>query len=190
MTKVPAYPLPRVQQAIDSLQGKDYFFTFDLRKACRQIPIEKEHRKYLAFITPDGLYEWLRMPFGIAGAPATQQRMMDKLLAGMKWICALAYLDNILIYSNTFTEHLAHLEALFNKSTLCARETSYLGFLVSAKGVRPDPNKIKPVMELPEPQDRKGVRTFLGTGSYYRRFIKNYAIRAAPLQALLSGQAL
>ena len=109
-----------------------------------------------------------------------------------------AYLDDILIYSNTFSEHLAHLKALFkrcragslhlnpNKSTLCARETSYLGLLVSAKGVRPDPNKIKPVMELPEPKDHKNIRKFLGTGSYYRSFIKNYAIKAAPLQALLS----
>ena len=76
------------------------------------------------------------------------------------------------------------------KSTLCASETSYLGFLVSAKGVRPDPNKVKPIVDSPEPNDRKEVRKFLGIGSYYRRFIKNYAVRAAPLQAIRSEKVV
>lgn len=71
--------------------------------------------KYLAFITPDGSYEWMRMPFGIAGPPAVQQRMMDTLLAGMKWMSALAYLDDVVIYSQATEQHLCHLEALFRR---------------------------------------------------------------------------
>ena len=82
--RVPAYPMPRIQQAIDSLQGKRYFSVFDFPNAYWQIEVKPASRKYLAFITPDGLYEWKRMPFGAAGAPATQQRMVDKLLANMK----------------------------------------------------------------------------------------------------------
>ena len=112
---MPAYPLPRVHQALYVLHGKTYFSTFDLLKAYWQIPVHKDTQEYLAFITPDGLYEWLRMPFGIAGAPATQQRMMDSLLAGMKWISALAYLDDIVVCSKKFEEHLSHLEALFKR---------------------------------------------------------------------------
>ena len=104
-----------MHQALDALQGKTYFSTFDLLKAYWQIPVHKNTRKYLAFITPDGLYEWLRMPFGIAGAPAVQQRMRDTLLAGMKWTSAPAYLDDVVKYSKTFQEHLCHLEALFKR---------------------------------------------------------------------------
>ena len=197
ITRVPNYPLPRIQQALDVLQGKRYFSVFDLLKAYWQVETEPASRKYLAFITPDGLYEWTRMPFGAAGAPATQQRMMDRLLAGLKWVCALAYLDDIVVYSDTFEQHLAHLEALFQrcekgllqlqpkKSALCKAETRYLGFIVSPKGVKPDPIKTEPVRNFPRPKDRRQVRRFLGFGSYYRRFIKNYARIAAPLQKLI-----
>ena len=117
------------------------------------------------------------MPFGIAGAPAVQQRMMDSLLAGMKWISALAYLDDIAVYSKTFEEHLSHLEALFKKckegilqlnpikSTVCKNETSYLGFIVSAQGVKPNPKKVEPILKFAVPKDCKAVRQFLGIGS-------------------------
>ena len=183
---------------MDALYGKRYFSVFDLLKAYWQIEVEPASRKHLAFITPDGLYEWTRMPFGAAGAPATQQRMIDKLLAGLKWVCAIAYLDDIVVFSDTFDEHLAHLEALFSrcasaqlqlqpiKSTLCQKETHYLGFIVSARGVCPDPAKTDPIAKFPVPSDKKGVRRFLGIGSYYRRFIRNYARIAQPLQLLIS----
>lgn len=197
ITRVPNYPLPRIQQALDVLQGKRYFSVFDLPKAYWQVEIEESSRKYLAFITPDGLFEWTRMPFGAAGAPATQQRMMDKLLAGLKWVCALAYLDDVVIYSDTFEQHLAHLETFFMrcekgvlqlqpiKSKLCRRHTRYLGFIVSADGVKPDPATTDPIRNFPLPKDKRAVRRFLGIGSYYRRFIRNYARVAAPLQKLI-----
>ena len=197
LIKVPNYPLPRISQALEVLEGKQYFSVFDLVKAYWQVGVEPDSRKYLAFITPDGLYEWTRMPFGIAAAPATQQRMVDKLLAGLKWCCAIAYLDDIVIFSSTFEEHLAHLEALFmrcrranlqlhpGKSSLCKKETKYLGFIVSAEGVRPDPAKTAPIKCFPRPTDKKAVRRFLGIGSYYRRFIKGFARIAQPLQKLV-----
>lgn len=200
-TRVPSYPLPRIQQALDVLQGKRYFSVFDFPSAYWQIEVDEESRKFLAFITPDGLYEWTRMPFGAAGAPATQQRMVDKLLAGMKWISALAYLDDVVIFSSTFADHLKHLELFFKrvkeanlqlqplKSRLCQRETGYLGFLVSAEGVRPDPAKTEPIKSFPTPKDKKAVRSFLGIGSYYRRFIRNFARISEPLQRLVPESA-
>ena len=193
ITRVPAYPMPRVQQAIDSLQGKRYFSIFDFPSAYWQVEVDADSRKYLAFITPDGLYEWKRMPFGAAGAPATQQRMIDKLLAGMKWISALAYLDDVVIYSDTFEQHLLHLEMFFarvakanlqlhpGKSKPCQSETRYLGFLVSASGLRPDPAKTAPIRDFVTPTDVRSVRSFLGMCSYYRRFIPNFARVAEPL---------
>ena len=201
VTRIPNYPLPRIQQALDVLQGKRYFSVFDLLKAYWQVETDADSRKYLAFITPDGLYEWARMPFGAAGAPATQQRMMDKLLTGLKWVCALAYLDDIVVYSDTFEQHLTHLEALFRrcekgslqlqpkKSALCRAETKYLGLIVSSKGVKVDPIKTEPIRKFARPKDKRAVRRFLGMGSYYRRFIRNYARVAAPLQKLIHENA-
>lgn len=139
------------------------------------------------------------MAFGIAGALAAQQRMMDTLSAGMKWISApLAYLDDIVVISKTFDEHLCHPESLLKrrhegtlqlnpaKSTLCRRESAYLGFIVSAKGAKPNPTEIKLI--LAAPKGRKAVRQFSGIGSYYRRFMKNYARRAEPLPKLISQE--
>ena len=195
------YPLPRIHQALDALQGKRYFSVFDLLKAYWQLEVEPAAGKYLVFITPDGLYEWTPMPFGVAGSPAVQQRMMDRLLAGLKWVCAITYLVDIVIFSDTFEQYLQHLEALFvrcqaansqlqpTKSVLCQKEIKYLGFIVSAEGVHPDLKKTEPIRNFPRPIDRKGVRKFLGIGSYYRCFIRNFARMAAPLQQLIPDNA-
>lgn len=110
---VPQYPVPKINQALTSLQGKAFFSAFDFPSAYWQIPVAEESRKYTAFITRDGLYEWLRMPFGASGASSTQQRMVDKFVAGMKWRCALAYLDDVMIFSNSFEEHLCISERSF-----------------------------------------------------------------------------
>ena len=197
ITRIPIYPLPRIEQALECLQGKTYYSTFDLLNAFWQIEIHPGARKYLAFITPDGLYEWTRMPFGVSGAPATQQRLIDALLAGIKWVSAIAYMDDIIVFSETFEDHLRHLEILFSrcrkhklqlnpkKSALCRAQIKYLGVIVSHQGVQRDPIKTQPIREIPPPTNRRQLRRFLGMGSYYRRFIKNYARLAAPLQKLL-----
>lgn len=138
------------------------------------------------------------MPFGVAGAPAVQERVMDTLSAGMKWLSAFAYLDDIVIYHKTFQEHRAHLESLFEKcqkgylqlnpakSTLCRAETTYLEYIVSHQMVKPNPIKIEPKPTSPVPKDRKAVRQLLGVVSYYRRFIQDYVKRADPSQKLVS----
>jgi hypothetical protein len=136
------------------------------------------------------------MPFGLTNAPATFQRLMDLVLGGLKWSCALVYLDDIIVYSSSFEDHLHHLELALqqieqsgltlkiDKCHFCKTHLKYLGHIVSKEGIRPDPAKLNAVREYPVPTKLKAVRTFLGLSSYYRRFIKNYARIAEPLIAL------
>ena len=142
----------------------------------------------------------MRMSFGVAGAPATLQRMIDKLLACMKWTCALAYLDDMIVFSNTFEDHASQLRKLFErarkgslhfkpqKCRLCHPETKCLGYLVSATDVRPDPARTAALEHFPIPKEVRGVRSLIGVGSYYRRFIKNFARISKPLQDLSAGK--
>ena len=139
---MPCYPLPLIQHALDALQGMAFFPIFDFPAAYYQVEVEKSSRPYLAVITPDGHYQPTRMPFGVAGAPATLKRMIDRLLAGMKWTCALACLDDVIVFSNTFEDHVSQLRKFFEcarksslhfkpqKCRLCHPETKYQGFFV------------------------------------------------------------
>lgn len=194
--EVPVYPLPRILDIIFHMSGKNYFSSLDLTKGYWQIPIQKESIQYTAFQTTDGHFEWLRMPFGLANAPAEFQRLMDNILAGLKPSIAIAYLDDIIVFSDTFEHHLLALEKVFKriqecslqlspkKCDFCKLEMSYLGFIVCKNGHKPDPNKIKAVLNLKIPQTLKETRSFLGMASYYRRFIRDFAQIAAPLHEL------
>lgn len=152
--------MPRVHQALDTLQGKNkYFLTFDLLKAYWQFPVRKDTRKYLTFSKLDDLYEWLRMPFRIAGAPAVQRQMLNSLVAGVKWISALAYLNDIVIYSKTFKKHSSHLEPLFKRCAKGSNNTTYLGFIfiVSTHSFKLNPKEIKFILKYPVSTDRETV---------------------------------
>ncbi|KAL8439010.1 hypothetical protein Efla_002419 [Eimeria flavescens] len=116
-TAVPRYPLLRIQQALGALQGKAFCSLFDFPAAYYKAEVEERARPFRAFQTQDGHYQPTRMPFGAAKAPATQQRMVDNLLAGMKWSCALACLDDVIVFSNTFEEYLTHLRKLYIRAT-------------------------------------------------------------------------
>ncbi|CAF4569907.1 unnamed protein product, partial [Didymodactylos carnosus] len=133
------------------------------------------------------------MPFGLTNAPATFQRLMDLVLRGLKWSCCMVYLDDVIIYSPTFEQHLIDIDNVLNrikesgltlkpsKCFFCRRELKYLGHIVSADGIRPDPDKLEAVRSFSVPSKPKDVRAFLGLTGYYRRFIKNYAEIAEPL---------
>ena len=193
MTIRDAYPIPRIDDTLDSLQEAKFFSTLDLRSGYWQVEMEEKSREKTAFITHKGLYEFKVMPYGLTNAPATFQRLMDIVLAGLKWQCCLVYIDDVIIYSPTFEQHVEDLKRVFgalrsakltlktSKCHFCRRETKYLGHVITSDGVKPDPDLIKSVVNFPRPENIRDVQSFLGLTGYYRRFIQNYAKIAEPL---------
>ncbi|GFU41585.1 hypothetical protein TNCV_2792951 [Trichonephila clavipes] len=199
VTKKDVYPLPRIDDTLDCLKGAKFFSSMDLRSGYWQIEIDEADREKTAFITPEGLYEFKVMPFGLCNAPATFERMMDNLLRHFKWTMCLCYLDDIIVFSETFEDHLIRLRLVLKclqeaglklnskKCLFAAQEVKILGHLVSSNGVRPDPDKIKAVRNFPTPKNIHDIRSFLGLCSYFRRFIKGFCYLAEPLQSLLKS---
>lgn len=196
VTKKDTYPLPRIDDSLDRLRRAKYFSSIDLRSGYWQIEVDERDREKTAFVTPDGLYEFKVLPFGLCSAPATFQRMMDTVLTGLKWQTCLVYLDDVVVFSETFEQHLQRLKKVLEavqsaslslKPEKCHfgfTELKFLGHVVSADGVRPDPEKTAAVASYPAPRDKKGVRRFLGLCAYYRRFISNFSRIAEPLTRL------
>lgn len=152
-----------------------------------------------AFSTPMGLFEANRMPFGLQNAPSTFQRLMTSCFGDLNFTHLLIYLDDIIIFSKSFNEHLERLQLAFDrlrehglklkpsKCQLVRKEVQYLGHLVSAEGIRTDPEKINKVKDWERPTNRMEVLQFLGFSGYYRRYVKGYSNMAAPLYRLTSG---
>ncbi|UYV67607.1 K02A2.6-like, partial [Cordylochernes scorpioides] len=197
ITKKDVYPLPRIDDTLDCLRGASYYSSMDLRSGYWQIEVDEADREKTAFITPDGLYEFKVMPFGLCNAPATFERMMDTLLRGLKWSMCLCYLDDIIVFSPTFDEHVRRLELVLrclskaglvlnpDKCLFGTKRLSIFGHLVDGEGVHPDPGKVDAMSKFPTPKSLTDVRSFIGMCSYYRRFIKNFAQKAEPLHRLL-----
>jgi transposase InsO family protein len=193
MTVRDAYPIPRIDDTLDSLQEAKFVSTLDLRSGYWQVEMDKSSREKTAFVTHKGLFEFNVMPYGLTNAPATFQRLMDIVLAGLKWQCCLVYIDDVVIYSSTFEQHLIDLKKVFqalrsanltlkaSKCHFCRREMRYLGHIITQQGIKPDPDLIKSVINFPQPKRVKDVQSFLGLTGYYRRFIQNYAKIAEPL---------
>ena len=193
-----AHPLPRIDDTLESLHGAQYFTILDLKSGYWQVPIKEEAKEKMAFRTSSGqLYEFNQLPFGLCNAPETFSRLMDRTLAGLARNICLYYLDDIIVFSATWAEHIARLRAVFDrlrranlklgarKCHLAAREVSFLGYKVTPEGLEPEPRLMEAISKLPPPINVAEVRSFLGLVGYYRRFVKKFSDKAAPLNALL-----
>lgn len=175
-----AYPLPNITDILDQLGSAKYFSVFDLVSGFHQIPMSEADAQKTAFSTPFGHYEFKKMPFGLKNAPATFQRLMDKVLSGLQGIELFVYLDDIVIYASSLTEHNrkfnklaerlrdANLRLQPDKCEFLRKEVAYLGHIISEQGVKPDPQKIEAVKNFPRPRNPKNVKQFLGLAGYYR----------------------
>ncbi|HBK83635.1 MAG TPA: hypothetical protein DDZ41_08570, partial [Flavobacterium sp.] len=187
------FPLPNINEILDQLGKASYFSTLDLANGYHQIPIIENDREKTAFSTNEGHYEFNRMPFGLKGAPATFQRMMNNVLAGVNGIKCFVYLDDIVIYGYDLKDHNSrlinvlqllrkyNLKLQAKKCNFLRKEINYLGHIISTTGIKPDPSKIESVSNFPTPQNQKQIKSFLGLASYYRKFINNFSSIAQPL---------
>ena len=197
-TRKDAYPLPRIEESLDALTGAKWFSTLDLASGYNQVPVAEKDKEKTAFCTPFGLFEFNRMPFGLCNAPGTFQRLMERIFGDQSFQSLLLYLDDIVIYSTTFSQHLQRLEMVLSrlqqhhlklKMAKChffQREVKYLGHVISAEGVATDPEKTRAVVDWKRPATVTELRSFVGFASYYRRFVEGFAKHAAPLHTLVA----
>ncbi|KAL5475730.1 hypothetical protein EMCRGX_G025580 [Ephydatia muelleri] len=193
VTRKDAYPLPQINDTLETLSDSKIFSTLDLASGYWQVVLTENDRQKTAFCTTEGLYEFKVMPFGLCNAPATFQRLMD---IGLQWTSCLVYLDDIIVLGRTFTEHLSNLGSVFSrihdaglkikpeKCSFLKEKVKYLGHIVSKEGIAADPEKTATVKAWPTPTSTKEVQQFLGLANYYRRFIKDFAQIAKPLHKL------
>ena len=202
VTKKDSYPLPRIDDALDRLGGAKYFSAMDLISGYWQIDLPPEEQEKCAIITSTGLYQPTRMPQGLCNAPATFQWAMDNILSDLKLSCVLVYIEDIYVFSRTFAEHLNDLENVFKrlnnnnlklkpkKCSFFKSELKYLGFVITEKGLHPQPAKIKAIKLMKPPSCVRDIQVFLGMIGYYRRFVQDFSLKAAPLFHLLKKDSV
>ncbi|XP_063988164.1 uncharacterized protein LOC135168161 [Diachasmimorpha longicaudata] len=192
-----SFPLPNISDILDRLGNAKYFSTLDLASGFHQIPVREEDRCKTAFSTPYGHYEFCRLPFGVKGGPATFQRLMNSVLAGVQGIRCFVYLDDIVIFGPDLQEHNKRLREVLqclkeanlrlqpDKCNFLRKEVVYLGHIITKDGIKADPSKIEAVVKFPVPQHEKEIMSFLGLAGYYRKFIRDFSKIAKPLSELL-----
>lgn len=196
VTTKDAYPLPRINESLDTLSGAKFFCTLDLASGYWQVAMDESDKEKTAFATHKGLFQFKVLPFGLSNSPATFERLMEAVLSGLQWEKCLVYLDDIITFAATFEETLKNLTVIFDrlrtadlklkpkKCTLFQEQVEFLGHTVSQEGIRCNPDKISAVMNWPVPSSVSEVRSFIGLASYYRRFINNFSNVAYPLTCL------
>ncbi|KAJ0916254.1 putative nucleotidyltransferase, Ribonuclease H [Helianthus annuus] len=190
------YPLPRIDDLFDQLQGASYFSKIDLRSGYHQLRVRDEDVHKTAFRTRYGHYEFPVMPFGLTNAPAAFMDLMNRVCKPYLDKFVIVFIDDILIYSKNQADHEKHLRCIlellqreklyakFSKCEFWLREVQFLGHVVSERGIQVDPAKVEAVMNWQETKTPTEIRSFLGLAGYYRRFIENFSRIAAPLTSL------
>jgi len=196
VTKSDSYPIPRMEDCVDKIGNALYVTKFDLLKGFWQVPLTDRAKEVSAFVVPSGLYQYKVMPFGMKNSPATFQRMMNQVIAGIN-DCEV-YIDDIVIYSVDWQVHIDTIAKLFDrlseanltinlaKSEFGCAHLTYLGHVVGQGRVRPVHAKVEAVANFPTPEDKKQLMRFLGMAGYYRKFCPNFSAIAEPLTSILS----
>ena len=190
------YPMKRIDDLLDEVSAARFLTSLDLLKGFWQVSLTDRAQEASAFVTPDGHYSYCVMPFGMRNSSATFQCLVDRLVSGLEGVTA--YIDDLLVYSNTWEEHVERLRALFSrllessltinlaKCEFGASTVKYLGHRVGFGGIRPLEAKVADILNFEAPKTRKGLRSFLGLIGFYRRFCRDFAHVASPLTDLLS----
>jgi len=193
-----SYPLPRIDDLLDKLQGAKIFSSLDLLSGYEQIRLPQEDSHKTAFKTPLGLYQYKVLPFGLTNCPSVFQNVMNDIFRDLHTF-VLVYMDDILIFSKTSDDHIKHLRQVFQnlqdqkmyiklkKCDFFKKELHFLGHVVSQDGVKPDPRKVQVVRDMPVPLNQSSLREFLGLTNYFKKYIPCYAQIALPLSDQLIG---
>lgn len=197
VTSRDSYPLPYVSQILDRLRDARYLSSLDIKSAYFQVPLEESSKEKTAFTVPSrGLFQFKRMPFGLHNAPATWQRLIDRVLGMDLEPYLFVYLDDVIIVTQTFEKHIEVLSEVFSrlkhagltlnkeKCQFCRTELRYLGYVVDKNGLHVDPEKVNAILRIPTPTKVSEVRSIVGTASWYRRFIPNFSSIVSPLTEL------
>ena len=197
MTVKQQFPIPLIDDQIDRLQGMRYFTTLDLSSGYYQVPMAKDSSHITTFITPDGVYNFSRIPSGPCNAPEVFQRLVNKVLGELGYTVAMAYLDDITIPSKTVDEGIeklrlvldslraANLTLKLEECFFLSEKIEYLGFQITAEGIAPGQRKLSAIKEFSVPKDVSDVRSFIGFTGYFRRFLRGYSVIAKFLTHLM-----
>ncbi|VDH91891.1 Hypothetical predicted protein [Mytilus galloprovincialis] len=202
VTKKVSFSIPKIEEVVDTVgySRAKMFSSLGLATCAsgfHQVPLDEQSKHKTTFMTPQGQYQFKRLCFGLTNAPATFQMLMTKVLQELNWKVALIYIDDILVFSKNFDEHLEHLNLVFqklkqakltlqpSKCHFAAKQVKYLGHIISEHGIQVDKSKTVAVSEYPIPKTVKQLRSFLGMCNYYRKFIQNYSKICSSLTTLL-----
>ncbi|CAF3479922.1 unnamed protein product [Rotaria sp. Silwood1] len=193
ITQKDVYPLPRIDDVIERLNGSQIFSKLDLRSGYFQIPLAPEKRAKIAFTTPDGLWEFTRLSQGLKNSPSVFQRLMNLTLGLLRWDICLAYLDDIIVYSPSFDQHLldvnqvcqvlhaSNFKLSYSKCAFFQHEISFLDHKINADGCSSNNDNIRSITQFPLPQSSKAAHSFLQMVGFYRKFIPRFSQISAPL---------
>lgn len=194
-----SYAIPDIQDLTESFSNKtqNVMSLIDMRSGFFQLPISKQSQRFTAFNTCYGTFKLLRLPMGLSSSPSSFPLLMDKVLKGLTFKSCLCYLDDVLIVSETFDQHIQDLDAVFTrlkaagltlgpqKCKFAQNSCIYLGHTISKDGIQPPPDRFVVIKEYPAPTSVKELRRLVGLFNWFRKYIRNFSAEMEPLTRLL-----